>query len=165
MSQITNSIIIIFCFVIIVSSYKDRIKTEKNIILYVLLLVCELLLVFFIYNNFDKWIYIILKLLIFYVILKLVYKSKTNIIDIFYIMYLFLIYEILRISISNVIIVEIVIIAFSVLCKKYEIKLKKINYRVMCIWNEKSEKSLTLRCSFVIIFNLSFYIICRIINL
>ena len=31
MSQITNSIIIIFCFVIIVSSYKDRIKTEKNI--------------------------------------------------------------------------------------------------------------------------------------
>ena len=120
---------------------------------------------FFIYNNFDKWIYIILKLLIFYVILKLVYKSKTNIIDIFYIMYLFLIYEILRISISNVIIVEIVIIAFSVLCKKYEIKLKKINYRVMCIWNEKSEKSLTLRCSFVIIFNLSFYIICRIINL
>ncbi len=164
MNQIINNIIIIFCFVIIVSSYKDRIKIVKHIILYVLFLISELLLMFFIYYNFDKWIYIILKLLIFYVLLKLIYKSKTNIIDIFYIMYLFLIYEILKISITNIIIVEVVIIVFSVLCKKNEVTLKKINYRVMCIWNEKSEKSLTLRCSFVIIFNLSFYIICKMIK-
>lgn len=164
MNQIINNIIYIFCYVLIVSSYKDRINIQKNIILYVLLLISELLLINFIYYNLDKWIYIILKLLIFYTLLKLVLKNKTNIIDVFYLMYLFLIYEILKLSITNIIITDIVIILFSLLCKKYEVTLKIINYGVMCIWNEKSEKSLTLRCTFVVIFNLSFYIICRIIK-
>ena len=165
MIQIINNIITIFGFVIIVSSYKDRINLEKNIILYVLLLISKLLLMYFIYYNFDKWIYILLKLLIFYALLRLVYKSKANIIDVFYIMDLFLMYEILNVSISNLIVNAIVIMAFSILCKIYEKKLRKINYRVMNIWNEESENSLRLRCVFVILFNMSFYIIFNIVNL
>ena len=120
---------------------------------------------YFIYYNFDKWIYILLNLLIFYALLRLVYKSKANIIDVFYIMDLFLMYEILNVSISNLIVNAIVIMAFSILCKIYEKKLRKINYRVMNIWNEESENSLRLRCVFVILFNMSFYIIFNIVNL
>ena len=84
MREIVSSIIIVFSFVIIVSSYKDGVKLEKNILFFSLILASELSICFF-YHLFEKWIYIFVKLIEFYLILKLVYKNKTNIIDIFYI--------------------------------------------------------------------------------
>lgn len=163
MIQIVNNMIIIFCFVMIISSYKNKINKVSYIALYSSLLISNLLIIYFIYPNFEKCGYILIKVIANYILLKLIYKERANVIDIFYIMYLFLIYQVLKFSIPNIFIETIIIIVLSILCKIYQDKLKKLSGKIISMWKGKDDKSLTLRCIFVITFNISFYIICKII--
>lgn len=163
MNQIINSIIIISCFVIIISSYKNEINKEKYILFYISFFICNVFMMYFIYPNIEKWWYLLIKIIIYYILLKIIYKDRANIIDIFYIMYLFLIHQVLKFSIPNIFIETITIIVLSILCKIYQDKLKKLNNKIISMWNGKDDKSLTLRCIFAITFNISFYIICKII--
>ena len=77
-------------------------------------------------------------------------------------MYFFLIYEIIKFILPNII-VKIVMIVFSILCKIHEKSLKKLNCRIISIWNDRSDKSVTLRCTFLVLFNLSFYVIYKLL--
>ena len=162
MNQIINSIITISCFVIIISSYKNKINKEKYIVFYISFFICNVFMIHFIYPNFEKWGYLLIKIILYYILLKMIYKDRANIIDIFYIMYLFIIHQVLKISIPNIFIETITLIVLSILCKIYQDKLKKLSVKIINIWNRKDDKALTLRCIFVITFNISFYIICKI---
>lgn len=163
MIQIANNIIIIFCFVIIISSYKNKINKVSYVALHSSLMISNLFIIYFIYPYFEKWGYILIKVIANYILLKLIYKEKANVIDIFYIMYLLLIHQVLKISISNIFIQIITLIIISILCKIYQDKLKKLSCKIISMWNEKDDRALTLRCIFVITFNISFYIVSKII--
>ena len=163
MNLIIYNVIIIGCFVIILSSYKDNINIKEQILLYILLFAINILMRFYAYPYLEKCIYILMKIIVYYISLKLMYKDKANLIDIFYIMHLFLIYEILKAHIQDIFIIAIIVI-FSLLCKKFQNNLIKLNKKIINIWNEESEKSLTLRNIYIIVFNISFYIICKLLN-
>ena len=160
---IINSAIIICCFVIVVSSYKSKINKKNYILLYTLLFISNILIVYFIYPGFEKWMYILAKIIVYYILLKLTYRDKANLLDVFYLIYFILINEVLMFSIKNIFIERIIIIILSILCKIFEENLKMLNDKIITTWNGKDDKSLTLRCIFVITFNISFYIICKIL--
>lgn len=162
MNQIINSKIILFCLVVVITSYKDETKKMKNVLLYLACSSVNMLLIYFIYDKFDMWIYVLIQIIVFPTLLRIIYKEKANILDVFYIMYLYLLYKMINFYIHNCLIVELVALVIAILCRISQDKIKKINKKNIAIWNEKSERALTLRCCFVVLFNIAFYAICNI---
>ena len=116
-----------------------------------------------IYPFLEKPMYVLIEIIIYYFWLKLIYKEKANLMDIFYITYFILLYGVLKLIIINDFIEKGIIIIFSILCKLCQNKLKKMNIKIINMWNGEDDKALTIRCIFLITFNISVYFICKII--
>ena len=146
-------------------------QLKEKRIAFILLMTLEYLIIQKLIH-FNIWLQIIYTLFVF-VILKLLYKEKTQITDIFTFtiasMFLIIvdipIYFIGRIFTSNYFIIfvfeRIVVFTTLFLLKN---KLPKIQNMYKKLWNrndkeKKKIKSTTFRCINIIVFNLSFYLL------
>lgn len=149
-------------------SYSKKLK-EKRITLFILMFLEYLLLKHFI--KYDVWFQISYTFMTF-LILKLLYKEKANILDIFVfalssiimiaisvISYMLVLYT-CKIFIVSVILNRVLLFGTFIL---YKDKLNKLYLKFAGLWNRHNKpnkiRSLTLRNITIIIFNLMFYII------
>ncbi len=148
--------------------YTKRIK-EKRILLFILMLFEYLLLKYFI--KFNVWFQLSYTFMTF-LILKILYREKTNILDIFafcassiiLIISSMISYILILFTIKNFYIALILnrILLFGTFIL-YKNKLNNIYLKIAKLWNRHNYKnkirSLTVRNIAIIIFNLSFYLI------
>lgn len=148
--------------------YAKRIK-EKKILLFILMLLEYLLLKYFI--KFDVWFQLSYTFMTF-LILKILYKEKANILDIFVFCASSIIliisslttYIPILLTINNFYVALILnrILLFGTFIL-YKNKLNNIYLKIAKLWNRHNYKnklrSLTIRNIAVILFNFMFYII------
>ena len=164
MIQLTNNLIVIACYICILYSYKIINNRKKGILLLLILFVTNTCLESFIQPICLKSIYVLIIISLNYLIIKLIHRADINILDMFYMTYLYFIYILLNsIAFSNMIII-VFLLCITLCCSIWKRKLKDLNNKIICIWNGNTENSLRLRCIFIISFNLIIYMVCRIIN-
>lgn len=148
--------------------YSKKLK-EKRVTLFILMFLEYLLLKCFI--KFDVWFQISYTFMTF-LILKLLYKEKANILDVFVFAlssiiliaisvpsYLIVLYT-CKIYIVAVILNRVLLFGTFIL---YKDKLNKLYLKFASLWNRHNDpnkiRSLTLRNITIIIFNVMFYVI------
>ena len=98
--------------------------------------------------------------MLFYLIIKLIFKDKINILDIFYIMYGYLFMSLTSKVLKQEILVNIIVLLISCVFIANRERIYKLSCKIIKIWDEGSDRALTLRNVFVICFNISIFIIC-----
>lgn len=160
MMDLLNSAILGLSIILFLLSYKKDMKVKKCIIFYILHIILQLILRNYITYWITSDLYTILKILLYYVIIKLIFKDKINILDIFYILYGYFFIELFNKVLKQEILANIIVLVITFILFANREKVQKLNYKVIKIWNERNAKSLTLRSIFVICINICFFIIC-----
>ncbi len=155
MMNVINNIVFVLGLVFFLNSYK-KIEIKKNIVLYVLLNFISIIIDLLFIN--DKVCNDIFRLICYFILIKLIVKEKTNLLDVFFIQLELFIYYILKKIIITDIYPEVLIFIISMVLFLNKNKLITTNYNLIHMWNT-SEKGLTMRCILVILLNLSIYVI------
>ena len=163
MIELLNSAILGLSIILFLHSYKKELKIKKCIIFYIVYIVIRIILNKYIKYLVSTDIYLILKISLYYLILKLIFKKYINILDIFYIMYANLFIELSNKILKREIIANIIILVISFIFIINKEKVYKLSCKIINIWNENCEKSLTFRNIFLICFNISVFIICNLL--
>ena len=162
MNDLINIFISILCYMIILSCYKTRDIAYKYIIVFVLSFICNLLLNKYIYKLVDISIFVLMKIGINFLIIKIIFKKIINVLDIFYISCGFLLYRILEIVFLNYVYVNLALIFITVCLKIYAKSIYNLNCKIINLWDQDTDVSLRLRNSLIIIFNITIFILCKI---
>lgn len=160
MMDVLNSAILGLSIIIFLFSYKKDLKVNKCIIFYIVYIFMQWIL-----RNHIKYLvttdmYIIIKIMLYYLMLKLIFKDKVNILDIFYIMYGYILIALSNKVLKQEILVNIMVLLMSFIFVANREKVYRFSCKIIKIWNEGSDRALTLRNIFVICFNISIFIIC-----
>lgn len=160
MIDVLNIAILGVSIIIFLISYKKDLNVKKCIIFYVVYIFTQ-----FILRNYIKYwltaeIFLIIKIMLFYLIIKLIFKDKINILDIFYIMYGYLFMSLTNKVLKQEILVNIIVLLISCVFIANRERIYKLSCKIIKIWDEGSDRALTLRNVFVICFNISIFIIC-----
>ena len=157
---ILNNLVLIICFTILIASYKNELNIKKYIIFDFLLLGISTIIICFLKIQLNIYI-ILLQIALSYISLKIILKKHANILDIFIIIFYIVMYKLLNKIIMNELLIFEILAIISLICFCCR-KIIYINYlKLITLWNRNDEKSITLRCVFVILFNFSIYVIYR----
>lgn len=160
MMLILNNLVLIIFFTILIASYKNELNIKKYIIFDFLLLGISTIIIYFLKIQLNIYI-ILLQIVLSYISLKIILKKHANILDIFIIMFYIVMYKLLNKIIMNELLIWGVLAIISLMCLCCR-KIIYINYlKLITLWKRNDEKSITLRCVFVILFNFSIYVIYR----
>lgn len=159
--NVLNSSILGLSIIIFLFSYKKDLKAKKCIIFYIIYILMQFILRNYIQYWISSEIYLIIKIMSYYLIMKLIFKDKVNILDAFYIMYGYFFITLSNKVLKQEIIVNIIVLMISLIFVFNREKIYKLSCKIIRLWNEDCDKALTLRNIFLICFNIIVFIILK----
>lgn len=151
MGMIIDRSIMILAYVLILSSYKKKIKIQKYCIFYFTYSVFSILLECILNGVIGTIEIIALKFVLCYALLRIIMGKSSNILDLFFLVYEFFIYLLLKKYISSVIVFYCVVLVAVIICKTFQTLLFRFYCSIIELWNRGEDKALTLRCAMLIL--------------
>lgn len=131
--NVLSSVILGLSIIIFLVSYKKGLKLKECIIFYIVYMLIQLILKNYINYFIDIEIYLTIKIILYYLIMKLIFKNKVNILDVFYIMYGYFFTLLIEKVLKQEIVVSIIVLLTSLMFVSnrneiYKFSCKVINY-------------------------------------
>lgn len=161
MIDVLNNTILGLSIIILLFSYKKDLKVKNCIIFFIVYIFIKLILENYIKYWITTEIYLIVQIIVYYLTIKLIFKDKINILDIFYMMYGYFFIELSKKILKQEILVNIIVLILSFIFLANRRKVYKLNCKIIKTWNERSDRALILRNRFLICFNIIIFIICK----
>lgn len=144
-----------------IMNYKNILNIKKYIMFDSSLFLMSIIIIYFFKANLNIYV-VLLQVTITYISLKILFKDYANILDVFFTMFYIVSYKLLSIIITNKFITFLILLIFALICFIYRKSMIDKYLKIIKLWNSNDEKSHTLRCVCVILFNLSIYLIYRL---